>query len=474
MSPEGLANFCRLQHPGGPQPLHLWEHQKKINQALRTHRKLIVVKARQLGVSEDLALVALHEALSIPNSFPICVSIGEREAQSLLNKIKQLYWSTPKYIQQAFRIKRHNLETIIFEHGSEIRSLPARAGRGYTGTLLLGDEFDHWEEAPKRLAELIPAFADRGRIVLVSTANGVGGALYSEWQQAANDSETARLFIPANARPDRTNEWIVQQRNRLGYLGPQEYPLTVDEAFISSGHNVFNQNDLIWQTNHTIKPGTKYRIENGRFQKADGPWTIWRAPERNRQYLISADPAGGGSGSDASAAAVYDRGSNEQVAAFHTRILPHEFAAQFAIAGKTYNNALLCPENNNHGNVIIAHLLQEQYPNLYQQENFSSNRKMTDYGWNTNRNSKTLAIDALKEHLREKTIAIRDIEAIRELEKYTEFRHNKFGAAQGHDDRVICHAIAAALMGHSIRASYQQRRSTAGNYHRPNIVRTGY
>lgn len=474
VSPEALANFCQLQHPGGPQPLSLWEHQKKINQLIRTKDKVIVVKARQLGVSEDLALLSLHTALSIPNSKSLAVSIGEREAQHLLQKVKDLYNSLPHWLIKTFPIKRQNLETIIFEHGSEVRSLPARAGRGYTASLLLGDEFDHWEESDKRLAELIPAVADRGKVVLVSTPNGVGGALYREWQNAAADSKTARIFIPANARPDRTEQWITDQRRRLDYLGPQEYPLTIDEAFISSGHNVFNQNDLTWQTNHTIKTGTNYTIENGKFKKADGSWTVWSAPVKGRTYLITADPAGGGQGSDASAAAVYDLQSCEQVAAFHTRILPHEFASQLAVAGKSFNGALICPENNNHGNVVIAHLMQEQYPNIYQQESFSTTRKMTDYGWNTNKNSKTLAIDALKEHLREHTIAIRDVEAIRELERYTEFRHNKFGASEGHDDRVICHAIAAALMGHSYRASHRPAKSKSGNYHKAIISRTGY
>ena len=66
---------------GVPVPFELWDHQREIVQAALTKRRIIVLKARQLGVTWVMALFALWYAFAHPNSETVIVSIGEREAR---------------------------------------------------------------------------------------------------------------------------------------------------------------------------------------------------------------------------------------------------------------------------------------------------------------------------------------------------------------------------------------------------------
>lgn len=176
-----------------------------------------------------------------------------------------------------------------------------------------------------------------------------------------------------------------------------------------------------------------------------------------RRYVVAADCAGGGPHSDPSAAAIYDIDSGAQVAAYHGRPLTHEFARELSAAGILYGSALLVPESNNHGQAVLAHLLNLGYPNIWQEERFiaPNQPKKKSYGFATTQNSKQFAVDTLRANLRTRTQFIRDADAIEEFMRFAEIAPGRYAARTGHDDRVITHAIAAAVLANSRQASFR-------------------
>ena len=72
----------------------------------------------------------------------------------------------------------------------------ANAGRGLTIQNLHCSEVARWgANAPEVLASLRAAVPPDGEIVLESTANGMGGCFYREWQRA-NETGYVRHFFP--------------------------------------------------------------------------------------------------------------------------------------------------------------------------------------------------------------------------------------------------------------------------------------
>ena len=476
VSPELLASMCKIRTPGKIEPLRLWPKQREVIRALEQPDvdEVVILKSRQIGMTQVVTLWGLSRAIRIAASHTLLVSLGDREAVEASSRLRQMYASLPEPIKKIHRIHHKNLEEFRLTHPelpepstnledavtSDIRNLPAGAGRSYASDALVCDEYDHWADAEQRMAALLPTLAPHGKLVIASTANGFGGPLHTAWLRAKSDPRKRAIFVSALDRPGRTEEWIRRRREELGLLGPQEYPLTPEEAFVSTGHGVFDPEHLSWQIEHVVRSGTNYDFqEQQAAQRQNGHWTVWEEPKPNRRYIVTADPAGGGPHSDPSAASVYDVDAGIQVAAYNARPLPHQFARQLVYAGRIYANAMLVPESNNTGNAVIAHLQNWGYGNIYMEERFSLPGQPTRkaYGWNTTQKSKQLAIDALRTQLRERTIGIRDAQAIEEMMRFTEHAPGRYAAKSGHDDRVVANAIAAAVLGHSRRLQQHQR-----------------
>jgi hypothetical protein len=494
-SPMVLASMVKIRTKRGIRPLRLWPHQRRLLEACLTPgiREITVLKSRQTGVTQDCALYCLHRSFKIAGSHCLIVSKGEREAKEAAGRVEQMYGSLPQVVRDAFPVIHKNIEVFQTGHPAlagmeglscDIRNLPSGAGRSYAADVLIADEFDHWEDPVSRMADLEPAVADDGGLTIVpSTANGYGGAMHSRWLKAKANPHAVAIFVSALDRPGRTLEWVMAERERLEHLGPQEYPLTPEEAFVSTGSGAFDPDRLTWQGENFVIPGTRYEFTDRQaIRKESGSWVVWEAAARGRRYLVTGDPSGGGPASDPSAAAVYDIASGAQVAAFHGRVLPHQFSRELAYAGVLFNGALLAPELNNHGQAVIAHLLHMGYARIYEHERFDAPvgapGRGKRLGWLTSNKSKNTAVNAMRTALRERTIAIRDAEALEEMMRFAEVAPGIFEARSGHDDRVIAHIIAAAIMQHSTvagGAGYDQPvAAPSAPYWRTSDVRAGY
>lgn len=487
--------MVKIRTKQGIRPLRLWPHQRKILEAAITPgiREIVILKSRQTGVTQICALFSLWRSFRIAGSHAMIVSKGEREAKEAAGRVEQMYGSLPPGVRQAFPVYHKNQEVFQLTHPQladmegvtcDIRNLPSGAGRSYAADVLIADEFDHWEDSLARMADLEPAVADDGGLTIVpSTANGYGGPLHVRWLKAKASPSSVAIFISAVDRPGRTIDWVMAERERLEHLGPQEYPLTPEEAFVSTGSGAFEPANVNWQVENIVAPGARYRFTATEARRDDqGVWTVWSPAQRGRTYLIAADPAGGGPASDPCAAAVYDIASGAQVAACHGRLLPHQFARELAAAGILYNTALLAPELNNHGQAVIAHLLNDGYTRIYQHEEFAAptgrHKPQQRLGWLTTQKSKNTAVNAMRTQLRERTIAIRDADALEEMMRFAEVAPGIFEARSGHDDRVIANIIAAALLSHSTVAalpSYDPAvQAPSTPYWQAGDSRTGY
>jgi len=472
----------------------LWPSQRELLALLRAERKVMFLKARQLRFTWSLALWSLWMLIDQPAIAGAYVSIGKRESEDVTRRVMRLHACLPDMVRDRYPLSAESLSRVAIGHRegeSELISLPSSstAGRGKTLAFLIGDERPKWPHPEEQEASLLPAVRPDGMIVMGGTANG-----FDSFQARWTNHEAlgyATIFSGALSDPARTIEWVMTEREGLGDLGPQEYPLTAEEAFLSSGRCAFDLSSLAWYTGNATEPAKwrGYLQRDAAFiapvEQPSGDWWVWEWPTAGRDYVIVADTSGGHS-ADYSAASVIDIESWDEVASYHAKVEPSVLASELVKAGILWSGpsapALLVPEANNHGAGVIALLREWNYPRLYRTERLDREGKpATTYGWLTTDQSRHLAIASLQRGLNQQTLGIRDEAAIAEMRRFIWVTTNDVTGAgrfqadeSANDDRVMKWAIAAGVLANAEQLVAQRPAQAVAEYEPRVSSRTGY
>ena len=191
---------------------------------------------------------------------------------------------------------------------------------------------------------------------------------------------------------------------------------------------------------------------------------IYAPPQRNRAYVIGADPSTG-SDSDYQAMTIWDITNTfdiRMVASFYQNdIPPNVFAYMICKLGTIYNNAYVCIENNGVSYATLQFLFRTfEYQNIL---HLGGNPK-TSIGIVSNANRKFEACINFKQFIQNpiRHVSIFDGRLIDQMERFE--RHNRAGnvpayyATQGHDDFVMC----------SVWAFYMLKPQNLQNYYNIN------
>lgn len=406
-------------------------------------RLVVVLKARQLGVSWLAAIYALWVAIRKPGQSILLISQRQDDADKLLAKVAYIYERLPDWKPVA----EVNTRTIKFPGlGSEIEALPAtkNVGRSRTAQLVVLDEHAHQPFAREIFLAIKPV-TEKGQVLSLSSANG-RGALHSQIYLAAKAGTNGwrAVFIPFRAHPDRQAAgWRERQRAELEQLSDaqfaQEYPDNDVEAIIATGRTVFRAEDLERQA---IERGT-----------SDEPGlTLYRAPEKGKVYVIGADVGEGLATSDWSSATVLERDSGEQVAHLRGRWTPDLYAKRIDRLARRYAEhadptdpqpVLVGIERNNHGHAALL-ALQTLHAGTAPYRIFRAKDKRV--GWLTSRATRPVLVDQLEAAIRTGELVLHDAGTV---DQCATFAYNDDGrpeAQEGyHDDDVMAAGIAIQL-----------------------------
>lgn len=298
-SPVYLTRYYgHLQPPKGPPiPFVMWREQEEVLVAFWHRRKVIVLKARQLG----LTWLALHYATWVqgynpetPNAKILALSKRAEDASKLIRRMRRIQELLPPYLQIAEDPEtRGSLSRYKLLERGETQSLPATedAARSETATLGLCDEFAFPRngQAGPTLTALEPTLGEEGQEIILSTGNGEtgdGAAMAEEFRKALKgESERFPIFLPANVDPRRTPAWRAAKRgnyeNEESFKA--EHPETVDEALGGQGAvKIYPSEDLAaalaigraiaahdhgtWLQKLVLTEGLEWGIDWGDFQ----------------------------------------------------------------------------------------------------------------------------------------------------------------------------------------------------------------
>jgi hypothetical protein len=439
-----LDHYCQIYDANRRAwlPFHLWPAQKQTVRVFQDHHLVVVLKARQLGVTRLALGFALWLMIFRPQAAVLIFSLRDEEAKYLLGDkmLRGMFDRLPAFLRHGLLTTASSAHEWALSNGSSCKAFPTTGGRSYTATLAIVDEADHTEDLDALLNAVKPTVDAGGWLILVSTADksapeSAFKRIYRGALAGAND--WTPVFLPWQARPERDAAWYAEQeRDVLARTGAkddlfQEYPASDFEAL--APRSLDKRFPAAWLQ---AADGTRRAID-----MADGPailgLTVFVLPVRGRQYVIGADPAEGNPQSDESAASVVDVCTGEQVAVLGGRFDPAVFAGHIAQMSTYFAGAPALVERNNHGHAVLLWLRE-----------FSDVRCLTGLdgkpGWSTTGASKPLAFDHAADMLRAGATMIYDRATLAQL---AGIEGSSLAAPAGqHDDRAIAHVLALAAL----------------------------
>lgn len=437
-----------------------------------------ILKARQEGFSSFILALFTYDFLFKPNSVSMSLSYETGAAEKLLDKVK-LYI---KYLGVPMKYNSRN-EMYNEAMGSTFYIGTAAAvttGRGQTITNLHASEVAFYRDADTLMTGLLQSVPKDGKVILESTANGMGNYFHREWIRGVNgdgafaphffswkDHEEYALPVDRTFKPssDETQdmieiglsrEQIAWKREKVKEFKTidefnQEYPITPEVAFISSGNPVFDIKVLNRMLKEATEPkytgnlvGTRTRLTLEQNNK--GYLDIWELPQATDSYVIGADVA---EVNDYSVAQVIKKRTMEVVARFRAKLPVDAFAKELERLGFFYGTALLGVERNNQGIAVLVVLNKLYYPNLFYREdtNDVGESSVSKLGWSTDIRTRPILITDLGMYIRNGDIRIHDKTTIGELMTFVRTDEKPMGEAQPgcHDDCVMSLGIAVQM-----------------------------
>ena len=404
-----FATFAWVRHPvRGRVRFELFPYQKRVLWYFLTKRFNIVLKFRQAGLTELIALYVLWLALFHPNKNIVIISIKDRVAKRVLGRIRYMYKNLPMVLQTPIingRSGEYGTATEMeFSNGSLITSVPTTedAGRSEATSLLVIDEAAIVRWANKIWAAAFPSLSTGGNSILNSTPFGVGNWFHSMWVDAiSGGNEFNPIRLKWDMHPERDLDWYNSMRLTLG---PKRTAQEIDGDFLSSGDSVFDLVDIreIEETITTLEPE----------RRLGGNLLIFEKPQRNMTYFIGADVASGRS-RDYSAFSIMDRYGDEK-ACFKGKIPPDRFGELLCKYGRDYNWAQIAPEGNDIGLSTVLTVQNSGYPHLYyttqilKKKGEARPESIKVPGWYTTTKTRPTIVSGLEEDLRNGEINIKD------------------------------------------------------------------
>jgi hypothetical protein len=299
------------------------------------------------------------------------------------------------------------------------------------------------------------------------TPRGVGNFFHKMWV-SAEDSVDGKIgkngfhpiSLPWQLHPDRDEEW----RRVAGLKQPsvKEAAREFDCDFLTSGDTVVDLATIEFYKKTFKKDPIECRY-------VDKSLWIWKYPECNSTYIVSADTSAGNDTGDYQACHVIDAVTLEQCAEYRGHINTKEFGNLLVALSSEYNNALLVIERQNTGYAVIQAVIDKSYPNLFymtndlkyvdvesqHNNNYNREEQKAQAGFSTNTQTRPLVISTLERYMRERTIQINSIRTLSELETFI-WKNGKAQAMQGyHDDLSMALGICLWIRDTALKLRQQ-------------------
>lgn len=231
-----LENATIVLPTEGRQRIRPYKYQAKL-WTDRSPRRLIL-KARQTGLSNAIAIEALHLAITRPDSTILFVSRNQDLARNLITYCLHAMYG----LRNLPELDKENQSELAFANGSRIISLPANpsTGRGIAATRVYLDEFAFCAYDALIYESIIGTISTGGSMTILSTPNGRNNMFFRLWA-GLEGGAWSKHQVHWSDCPRYDEAWA--ERTRAS-MTRQSFAQEYDLDFIASGDAVFDAEDL--------------------------------------------------------------------------------------------------------------------------------------------------------------------------------------------------------------------------------------
>lgn len=247
----------------------LWPLQLVALAAILTYRLLVLLKARQLGVTWLVLSYAVWRMLFQPGYTVVALSKTEEDAKELVRRIEFILKNLPPWMTRNKTEAKESgfsgptwdattqVATVHHPDGepSVFKSMPAAqgSGRSLTANLLLLDEWAFQQWAREIFDSAYPTINRPTGGQCIGLSTNKRGSLFEEVVIKAMKglNNFKMVFLPWWTDPRRTQEWYEKTKIDLPSSWRQEYPATAEEALSAGEGTAFPE---FTEAIHVCKP----------------------------------------------------------------------------------------------------------------------------------------------------------------------------------------------------------------------------
>jgi hypothetical protein len=410
---KGLVNF------------KLYPYQEKMFQHFNDNRFSIVLACRQSGKSISSVAYLLWFAIFHSEKNVAILANKGATAREMLSRITLMLENLPFFLQPG--TKALNKGSIEFSNNSKIFAAATSGSsiRGQSVNLLYLDEFAFVENATEFYTSTYPVVSSgkETKVIITSTANGIGNIFYTIWQGATQGTNAYKPFrVDWWDVPGRDEEWKRETINNTSQL---QFDQEFGNTFFGTGDTLIGAEALM-----KMKAIDPIRILEG------GDMLVYEEAKEEHEYIVCVDVSKG-RGQDYSTFNVIDvtcRPFN-QVAVYRCNsISPILFPDIIYKYATSYNQAYVIVESNDQGVLVTQGLYHElEYENMH----VSSALKSDGVGIEMTRKVKRLGCSGIKDIIENDKLKINDTETIMECSTFVA-KGQSYEASDGnHDDLMM-------------------------------------
>ena len=465
------------------------------------YSRIVVVKARQLGVTTLACVDGLDECLFRVGKNIVIIAHGKDHLEAFFKKISTAFDSLPISLRRMYSVTERTKTSLSFAHGSSISV--ALSSRSATVYGLHVSELSYLDKHfPLRSDEVItgafPSVAPSGNIIVESTARGIGGAFYELAHGAYREENGFKLlFFPWYEEPlyrlpvpvqryvkgVPPTPWVPSEKVASLHLSiqtktkhtldtsqlywyesqlkiykdkmPQEFPSTFEEAFLASGNCFYNTEKL--QQCVAVEKQHEERIYSGvlEWYTADNE-EVWNYLSHVKDAIVGIDLAEGLDTGDYTVIRVRDRDLNV-ICSYRGKCKPDQIADVIDHIYKKGIEGIIAFERNKYGYAFLMTARERKwYHDLYREKEVDkvTNKVTHKYGWHTNMKTRPLMLAEHEQLFREGKM---QIDKTLYGEMLTFFDIDGKPQAQGGqtDDVVMADAICVQMLRYNnVRGFY--------------------
>ena len=421
-------------------PFDLYPYQEQMFKHFSDNRFNVVLACRQSGKSISSVAYLLWYALFHPEQTVAVLANRGATSREMLGRITLMLENLPFWLQPG--CKTLNKGSIEFNNNSRIiaESTSSSSIRGFSVNLLMLDEFAFVDKATEFYTSTYPVISSgiNTKVIITSTANGIGNQFYKIWQGASQGTNEYKPFrVDWWDVPGRDDEWKEQTIANTSEL---QFDQEFGNTFFGTGQTLIGPQALL-----ALKAERPLRILEG------GDLMMYDGPLEGSQYVICVDVAKG-RGQDYSTFNVIDISSRpfKQVAVYRNNLIsPILFPDIIYKYGKLYNEAYVIVENNDAGMLTCHGLHHElEYENLHMESAVRSG----GVGVEMTRRTKRLGCSGFKDLMDEGKLHVVDEETIMEISTF-EVKGQSYEATEGNHDDLVMNLV---MFGFFISTPYFQ------------------